>query len=88
MRAELIAKETIQVRQIIPAGAAAAGDITEKLQAAARLGNTYKSKTVLTFNTFSGPKKVETTVWSATEGFVQLKHGIHIPVSGIIEVEY
>ncbi|PST82102.1 hypothetical protein C7T94_14955 [Pedobacter yulinensis] len=88
MIAELIEKENIQVRSIIPAGAAAAKNLFEKLQVATRLGNTYKSKTMLTFNTLNGPKKVETTVWSATEAFVQLKHGIHIPVAGIIEVDY
>lgn len=52
------------------------------------LGNGYKSKVQITFETLDGPRRVETTVWATTERNVMLKGGITIPVNSIYKVEY
>ncbi len=52
------------------------------------LGNGYKSKVQITFETIDGPRRVETTVWATTERNVMLKGGITIPVNSIYLVEY
>lgn len=51
-----------------------------------RLGNEFKGKCTIVFNTTEGPLKVQTTVWSVTDGYCQLKGGVSIPLSSIIEV--
>lgn len=52
------------------------------------LGNGYKSKVKIMFESIDGPRLVETTVWATTERNVMLKGGITIPVSSIYQVEY
>ncbi len=52
------------------------------------LGNGYKSKVKITFESIDGPRKVETTVWATTDKSVMLKGGISLPVSTIFSVEY
>lgn len=52
------------------------------------LGNGYKSKVKITFESLDGPRQVETTVWATTEKNVMLKSGITIPVNSIYGVEY
>lgn len=52
------------------------------------LGNGYKSKVKITFDTIDGPRRVETTVWATTERNVMLKGGVTIPVQSIYAVEY
>lgn len=51
-----------------------------------RLGNEFKGKCSISFNTTEGIRTVNTTVWAVTEGFCQLKGGISIPLSSIVEV--
>lgn len=51
-----------------------------------RLGNEFKGKCSISFNTTDGIRTVNTTVWSVTEGYCQLKGGISIPLSSITEV--
>lgn len=52
------------------------------------LGNSYKKKVRITFETTEGQKLVETTVWATTEKNVLLKGGLFIPVSCIKEVAF
>lgn len=52
------------------------------------LGNGYKSKVKITFESIDGPRKVETTVWATTEKNVMLKGGVTLPVHSIYSVEY
>ncbi len=52
------------------------------------LGNGYKSKVKITFESIDGPRLVETTVWATTERNVMLKGGVTIPVQSIYSVEY
>lgn len=51
-----------------------------------RLGNEFKGKCIISFNTTEGLKYVNTTVWSVTEKYCQLKGRVHIPLSSITEV--
>ena len=52
------------------------------------LGNGYKSKVKITFESIDGPRKVDTTVWATTDTSVLLKGGISLPVRSIYSVEY
>lgn len=61
-------------------------DRYSKLQRAMILGNGYKGKVRIIFETTTGSKAVETTIWQATEDNVMLKGGIRIPIRSIREV--
>ena len=88
MTAELIEKEEIDVAKIVPSDATLPEESLRRLASAGRLGNEFKAKATITFNTTEGHKKVYTTVWSVTEKYVQLKNGIHIPIKCIVEIEF
>ncbi|MHA4895274.1 hypothetical protein ACXZ1K_11015 [Pedobacter sp. PWIIR3] len=88
MLGELIAKESIEISKIIPAEQNHTEELRSKLNSAQRLGNEFKSKADITFNTKDGPKTVNTTVWSVTEKYVQLKSGVHIPLSSLIDIDF
>ncbi|MFV0304351.1 MAG: hypothetical protein ACK5IC_02565 [Moheibacter sp.] len=83
--AELIEKEEVINYKLVDA--APNQNITkEKLERALRLGNEYKSKTVITFQTHQGPKKIETTVWTLTENHIQIKSSVSIPIKSLIDI--
>lgn len=88
MIGELIEKEAIVVSEIIAANQNHSEELRGKLNSAQRLGNEFKSKADITFNTKSGPKTVNTTVWSVTEKYLQLKNGIHIPLRSLIDIDF
>lgn len=88
IQGELIDKEQIDSTKIVPAQVQDYADLTSKLKSVQRLGNEFKSKANITFNTTEGPKTVATTVWSVTEKYIQLKHGILIPLNSIIDIDY
>ncbi|MBB5439253.1 hypothetical protein HDC92_002940 [Pedobacter sp. AK017] len=88
MLGELIAKEAIDISQIVPADQNHTEELRDKLNSAQRLGNEFKSKADITFNTKEGPKKVSTTVWSVTEKYIQLKNGIHLPLTSLIAIDF
>lgn len=83
-----IEKEKISDYKIIPAKQDQSKFLYDKLLAAQRLGNEFKSKTTIVFQTEDGIKRVETTVWSTTEGYIQLKGCILIPINSIIEIDF
>lgn len=83
----LIEKEDIVNHKIIAADTDRSLELRSKLSDAQRLGNEFKSKATIAFNTVDGPLRVETTVWSLTDKFIQIKNGILIPLSAIIQVE-
>lgn len=61
----------------------------EKLMKATTLGNAFKTKVKILFQTFEGEiMKVETTAWAVGDRFVSLKAGTHIPISSIVDVEF
>lgn len=57
-----------------------------ELRKAMILGNTYKGKVKVIFETEEGIKAIETTIWSSDDTEVTLKGGKNIPVQSIIEV--
>ena len=88
MLGELIAKESIDLTKIVPADQNHTEELRSKLNSAQRLGNEFKSKADITFNTKEGPKTVSTTVWSVTEKYLQLKSGVHIPLNSLIDIDF
>ncbi len=84
----IIPKEDIPSLQIIPAFVDHSEKWREKLVYATRLGNEFKGKTAITFETKEGPCTVETTVWSVTEDYLQLKGGTVIPLRSLIAVDF
>lgn len=56
---------------------------------AERLGNAFHGKVRIFFNTQDASERtVETTVWAASEDYVNLKGGITLPVRAISRVEF
>jgi hypothetical protein len=51
------------------------------------LGNLYKVKSRICFETKEGSKVIETTIWSVTNNYVIIKGGQVIPVQCITAVE-
>ncbi len=88
MTETLIKKKDVDKFKITPAETDKTTQFSNKLQGAVRLGNEFKSKTTIVFNTEDGPKRIETTVWSLTDRYIQIKHGILIPLKALIEIEY
>jgi len=84
----VIAKEEIPSLKIVPAFVDNSDRWMKELEYAVRLGNEYKGKTHITFETTQGPMEVETTVWSLTNDFLQLKGGTLIPLHSIIDIHF
>lgn len=82
----IIAKEQIPEYRIVPAFVDRSSFWLNQLQYSCRLGNEFKGKTVITFETTKGPKAVETTVWSVTDNHVTLKGGLNIPLNSVIDL--
>lgn len=85
---KLIAKEEIAQYKIIPAFVDNTLQWKSKLAYAVRLGNEFKGKTHITFETTEGPRSVETTIWSHTDTHLHLKGGTLIPLESIIDIHF
>jgi len=85
---ELIQKEDIYQYKIVNAPVDHSLELKQKLQNALRLGNEFKSKSSITFMTEDGPKRIETTVWSLTDKYLQIKGGILLPLNSLIAIDY
>lgn len=88
MNAELIAKEDVLNYKFLDAPKDEIHVQQDKLLASVRLGNEFKSKAYITFQTDQGPKKIETTVWSVTEKYLQIKNGVLIPLKSLIDIQF
>ncbi|WP_353132030.1 hypothetical protein [Pseudopedobacter sp.] len=88
MIADLIPKEEITNYKIINAPQDHSTELRDKLEGALRLGNTFKSKANIVFNTTSGPKRVETTIWNVTPDYLELKGGVLISTHSLLEIDY
>ncbi|MBN9484183.1 MAG: hypothetical protein BGO70_11850 [Bacteroidetes bacterium 43-93] len=88
MMATLIAKEDVPLYKIVPAFVDNTVRWLRELQYATRLGNEFKSKTHITFETTEGARSISTTVWSVTDRFVQIKGGTNIPLNSILDVHF
>lgn len=85
---ELIPKEDVPKYKLVRASEDHSTELKNKLRGALRLGNEFKSKAVITFQTLDGPKRVETTVWTVTEDALQIKNGIVLPLSSLLDIDY
>ncbi len=88
MEHTMILKEEIGQYHIIPAAEDQSKHWKQELSYAVRLGNEFKGKTTITFETTEGSRTVQTTVWSLTDHCIVLKGGITIPLNSIIEVHF
>lgn len=88
MKAELIAKEQVQDYKFLDAPKDEVSLEANKLNGAVRLGNEFKSKAYITFQTDQGPKKIETTVWSVTDKYLQIKNDVLIPLKSLMDIQY
>ena len=84
----VIAKEEIPLLKIVPAFVDNTDRWRRELEYAVRLGNEYKGKTHIIFETTQGRKEVETTVWSLTDDYLQIKGGTTIPLDSIINIHF
>jgi len=87
MEVELIEKEEVINYHFAEADAKNYHVTKDQLERAVRLGNEFKSKTYITFQTNEGPKRIETTVWTLTDEYIQIKGGVSIPLKSLIEID-
>ncbi len=88
MVGELIEKEEIDVSDFMASNVELSEEMVRKLSSAQRLGNEFKAKADIAFNTKHGIKKVSTTVWSVTEKYLQLKNNIHVPIKSLVDIDF
>ena len=88
MEHTMILKEEIGQYHIVHAQEDRTEHWKQELSYAVRLGNEFKGKTTITFETSEGSRTVQTTVWSLTENYIVLKGGITVPLHSIIEVHF
>ena len=86
--ATIIEKEQIPDYKLVPAFVDKSEQWEKEMRYAARLGNEFKGKTTIIFETTQGPRAVTTTVWSVTRNFIQLKGGLSIPLSSVIDMHF
>jgi len=86
--AELIPKEDVPKYKLTRASEDHSMELQNKLKSALRLGNEFKSKATITFQTLDGPKRVETTVWTLTDDALQIKNGIVLPLVSLLDIDY
>lgn len=86
MDAQLIEKEQVVNYKFTKADKHDVNVTKDKLERALRLGNEYKTKTSIVFQTEEGAKRIDTTIWTLTEDFIQIKGGVAIPITSIIDV--
>jgi hypothetical protein len=85
---QLLEKEEIKNLTFKNANISISSDLINKLKSAEKLGNSYKGKVAIYFETTDGIKKTETTIWITTDDYIQLKAGITIPTKSIVDVRF
>lgn len=88
MEHTIILKEDIKQYHLSPAPINKEEFWRKELSYAVRLGNEFKGKTIISFQTLEGVKTVETTIWSLTEDYIHLKGGVTIPLKSIIDIHF
>lgn len=87
MEKELIDKSDVKNYNFLTVDEGSSNVTREKLERALRLGNEFKGKTRITFLTDKGAKMIETTVWTLTENYIQIKGSVSIPLKSLIDLE-
>ena len=82
-----IPKEKVPQTHFRSTGQIPSEELIRKLYRAMLFGNGWLQKVGIYFHTQSGPRKIETTIWSASEKFISIKGGVTIPVSCIFRVD-
>jgi aromatic ring-opening dioxygenase LigB subunit len=85
---ELIAKEQIAGLTFSKNNQNIENNLMQKLQNAEKLGNAFKGKVTIIFETTEGTKKTETTIWNTTSDYIQLKGETMIPISSVIDIVF
>lgn len=88
MEHTMIVKEEVGQYTMVPSLEDQTEHWKQELSYAVRLGNEFKGKTTITFETTEGSRTVQTTVWSLTDNYIALKGGITIPLKSIAEVHF
>jgi hypothetical protein len=88
MEHTMILKEEIGQYRMVPATTDLSAHWKQELSYAVRLGNEFKGKTTITFETSEGLRTVQTTVWSLTDKYIVLKGGVTVPLNSIVEVHF
>jgi tRNA A37 threonylcarbamoyladenosine synthetase subunit TsaC/SUA5/YrdC len=83
---ELIAKEKINSLTFSRNMQSTDNNLVQKLQNAEKLGNSFKGKVTIIFETTEGTKKTETTIWNTTSDYIQLKGETMIPISSVVDI--
>ena len=87
----LIPKEEVTTLKFVPYDVLSTEDERKerfrKLEKAMLLGNGYKAKVKITFETLEGARKIETTVWEASDDQLMIKSDVMIPIHAVIDVE-
>ncbi len=63
-------------------------DLRAELERALKLGNTEHQKVKIIFETDTGTRFADTTIWNLTENYVILKGNIDIPIRSIHRIEF
>ena len=58
-----------------------------KLKRGLQLGNGFKNKATIEFETLEGRHDVRTTLWAVTKSHVLFKGGVNIPIHAILNVK-
>lgn len=86
--AQLIPKEEVSNYQFRAAPESNIHQFDDKLSGAMRLGNEFKAKAFIAFMTADGPRAIETTVWTVAGDYLQIKGGVLIPLSSLLDIDY
>ncbi|MBE2247626.1 MAG: hypothetical protein IAE67_10240 [Candidatus Competibacteraceae bacterium] len=88
---ELIQKENVKLYKFVTGDVLTTAEEKKlrmaQLEKAMLLGNGYKGKVKIIFETQEGAKAVETTVWQTGQENIMLKGGVNIPIRCIREVQ-
>lgn len=83
---ERVEKESIPGLTFSKASNVPSEELIRKLQQAEKLGNAFKGKVTIRFETEQGTKETETTIWNFMGEHIQLKAGVTIPLYAIVDL--
>lgn len=88
MQNTIIQKEELGQYQIVNAPEDKSEIWKQELAYGMRLGNEFKGKTNISFATTDGIKTIQTTVWTITDKYLQIKSGVLLPLKSITDVSF
>lgn len=85
---QIIEKESIPGLRFVKQSSVNDLDLDSILTSARRLGNEFKGKVSIVFQTADGLKQTETTIWNFTPEYIQLKGAVNIPLESIVSINF